>query len=194
MAKGKVVTASDPAERQKQVVVSAQQKRERMQQVCANCHTQDYIASFYRQYDDLVVLYNDKFAKPAQKLMGELTAETKLYAASIGVGKYYHIYVRGCEYGLNWDNSMDCGHCLRVPGVYSAGVLCNADGKPVGVTCLDEISLGAASAPLWPASASAVEDLCRTSFGTWISIASGSWASCSRLGCTRSASRFAKRR
>jgi S1-C subfamily serine protease len=79
---------------------------------------------------------------------GEVTAETKLYVATMGVGKYYHIYVRGCEYGLNWDSSMDCGHCIRVPGVYSAGVLCNAEGRPVGVTCLDEISLGPGG-PVW---------------------------------------------
>ncbi len=79
---------------------------------------------------------------------GDVTAETKLYIATIGVGKYYHIYVRGCEYGLNWDSGMDCGNCIRVPGVYSAGVLCNADGKPVGVTCLDEISLSPGG-PAW---------------------------------------------
>ncbi len=79
---------------------------------------------------------------------GDVTAEAKLYVATIGVGKYYHIYVRGCEYGLNWDSGMDCGNCIRVPGVYSAGVLCNADGRPVGVTCLDEISLSPGG-PAW---------------------------------------------
>jgi len=82
--------------------------------------------------------------------LAEVTAETKLYVATIGVGKYYHIYVRACEYGLNWDSGMDCGHCIRVPGMYSAGVLCNADGRPVGVTCLDEISLGPGG-PVWRA-------------------------------------------
>jgi hypothetical protein len=78
----------------------------------------------------------------------DVTAETKLYVATMGIGNYYHIYVRGCEYGLNWDNTMDCGHCIRVPGLYSAGILCNAEGRPVGVTCLDEISLGAGG-PAW---------------------------------------------
>jgi hypothetical protein len=78
----------------------------------------------------------------------DVTAETKLYIATMGIGNYYHIYVRGCEYGLNWDDTMDCGHCIRVPGLYSAGILCNADGRPVGVTCLDEISLGAGG-PAW---------------------------------------------
>jgi hypothetical protein len=78
----------------------------------------------------------------------DVTAETKLYVATMGAGNYYHIYVRGCEYGFNWDSSMDCGNCIRVPGVYSAGILCNADGRPVGVTCLDEISLGPGG-PAW---------------------------------------------
>jgi hypothetical protein len=78
----------------------------------------------------------------------DVTAETKLFVATMGIGRYYHIYVRACEYGLNWDNTMDCGHCIRVPNVYSAGVLCNAEGKPVGVTCLDEIALGPGG-PAW---------------------------------------------
>ena len=78
----------------------------------------------------------------------DVTAETKLFVATMGIGKYYHIYVRACEYGLNWDKDLDCGHCVRVPGVYSAGILCNADGKPVGVTCLDEIDLGPGG-PAW---------------------------------------------
>jgi hypothetical protein len=80
--------------------------------------------------------------------LADVTAQTKLFVATMGIGRYYRIYVRPCEYGLNWDSSMDCGHCLRVPGVYSAGVLCNADGQPVGVTCLDEIDLGPGG-PAW---------------------------------------------
>ena len=31
--------------------------------------------NFYKQFDDLVILYNEKFAKPAQKLMNELKAD-----------------------------------------------------------------------------------------------------------------------
>ena len=80
--------------------------------------------------------------------IADITAQTKLFVATMGIGKYYRIYVRPCEYGLNWDSTMDCGHCLRVPGVYSAGVLCDADGRPVGVTCLDEIDLGSGG-PAW---------------------------------------------
>jgi hypothetical protein len=33
------------------------------------------VDNFYKQYDDLVVLYNDKFAKPAQQLMNDLAAD-----------------------------------------------------------------------------------------------------------------------
>ena len=78
----------------------------------------------------------------------DVTAQTKLFVATMGIGKYYRLYARPCEYGLNWNSGMDCGNCLRVPGVYSAGVLCNADGRPVGVTCLDEIDLGPGG-PAW---------------------------------------------
>jgi len=43
-----------------------------MKQVCSHCHTPDYTNAFYKQYDDLIVLYNEKFAKPGQLIMGEL--------------------------------------------------------------------------------------------------------------------------
>ncbi len=47
-------------------------KRKRMSNVCSHCHTPDYIKGFYKQYDDFVVLYNEKFAKPGGAIMGEL--------------------------------------------------------------------------------------------------------------------------
>ena len=49
-----------------------------MKGACLNCHSTDYVNNFYKQFDDLVVLYNEKFAKPAQKLMDELTADGAL--------------------------------------------------------------------------------------------------------------------
>jgi hypothetical protein len=80
--------------------------------------------------------------------LADVTAETRLFVASMGAGRYYHLYVRPCEYGLNWDSTLDCGHCIRLPNVYSAGVLCDGEGRPVGVTCLDEIDLGPGG-PAW---------------------------------------------
>jgi hypothetical protein len=43
-----------------------------MQDACHNCHSKDYVNKFYMQYDDLVVLYNQKFAEPGKQLMGLL--------------------------------------------------------------------------------------------------------------------------
>jgi len=57
------------------IVDSAEQKRTRMQQVCSHCHTPNYINAFYHQYDDLVVLYNEKFAKPGKAIMDALQSE-----------------------------------------------------------------------------------------------------------------------
>jgi len=70
-----IVKVSDPEKRRVLVHDTAEQKRNRMKEVCSHCHTPDYVNSFYTQYDDLVVLYNEKFAKPGQAIMGELLAQ-----------------------------------------------------------------------------------------------------------------------
>jgi len=44
-------------------------RRKNMQGVCMNCHNEKYVKNFYSQYDGLVHLYNEKFAKPGLKLM-----------------------------------------------------------------------------------------------------------------------------
>ncbi|GAB6041230.1 multiheme c-type cytochrome [Endothiovibrio diazotrophicus] len=44
-------------------------RREAMKDVCTNCHNGDYVDAFYTQYDGLVTLYNEKFAKPGLALM-----------------------------------------------------------------------------------------------------------------------------
>ncbi len=74
-AEGKVVMETDPKKRRELTVFSAEEKRGNMKQVCAHCHTPDYINGFYKQYDDFVVLFNEKFAKPGQAIMGELTKQ-----------------------------------------------------------------------------------------------------------------------
>ena len=71
-ASGKVVTETDPTKRAALVADTAEAKRGRMKEVCAHCHTTDYINGFYKQYDDLVILFNEKFAKPGQAIMGAL--------------------------------------------------------------------------------------------------------------------------
>ncbi len=50
-----------------------QMRRNNMQDVCVNCHNSVWVDNWYIQYDALVELYNEKFAKPA----GELYAAAK---------------------------------------------------------------------------------------------------------------------
>jgi len=73
-ADGKIISATDPVERRKQTVVSAESRRTEMKNVCLHCHTPDYVNAFYKQYDDFVMLYNEKFAKPGQKIMAALNS------------------------------------------------------------------------------------------------------------------------
>jgi hypothetical protein len=67
-----IVKETEPEKRRALIHDTAENKRNRMQQVCSHCHTPDYVNGFYSQYDDLVVLYNEKFAKPGQKIMKAL--------------------------------------------------------------------------------------------------------------------------
>ena len=73
----KVVTESDPAKRAALTTDSWQKKRDRMKEACLVCHSPGHTDNFYSQYDDLVRLFNEKFAKPGQKIMGALR-EAKL--------------------------------------------------------------------------------------------------------------------
>ena len=68
----RIVTETGPAKRRELIDDTAEAKRTRMKNVCSHCHTPDYINSFYKQYDDFVILFNEKFAKPGQKIMAAL--------------------------------------------------------------------------------------------------------------------------
>ncbi len=70
----RVITETDPAKRDALTKDSWQTKRSRMVEVCSHCHTPDYISGFYKQYDDFVVNYNEKFAKPSKKIIDALRA------------------------------------------------------------------------------------------------------------------------
>ena len=48
---------------------SWEKRRERMKNVCMNCHNEGFIDNFYAQYDGLIALYNEKFAQPGKELM-----------------------------------------------------------------------------------------------------------------------------
>jgi hydroxylamine dehydrogenase len=67
--------AGKPVKRTVAKIVTWTERRDAMKGVCHNCHGTEYVDNFYQQFDSLVALYNDKFAKPAQKIMNELTAD-----------------------------------------------------------------------------------------------------------------------
>ncbi len=62
-------------------VITWEKRRKNMQDVCVACHTKRQIEGHYKQFDDVVDLYNDKFAKPIAAMMGELTAKGYVTAA-----------------------------------------------------------------------------------------------------------------
>ncbi len=73
---GNVIKETDPQKREALLkqpgAETADVKRTRMKNVCAHCHTPDYVNGFYKQYDDFLVLYNEKFAKPGAAIMAAL--------------------------------------------------------------------------------------------------------------------------
>lgn len=48
--------------------VTWQTRRANMNDVCLSCHNQNFVDAFYLQYDGLIELYSDKFAKPGLAL------------------------------------------------------------------------------------------------------------------------------
>ncbi len=59
---------------------NADARRADMQKVCSNCHAKEWVGNFYKQYDAVVGLYNDKFAVPAKSVMKRLRDAGKLTA------------------------------------------------------------------------------------------------------------------
>jgi len=63
----KVVT-----EKSIQDVVTCQQRRKNTQDMCKSCHGVNQIEDFYKQFDDPIHLYNEKFAKPGAQIVAML--------------------------------------------------------------------------------------------------------------------------
>jgi len=49
-------------------------RRDNMRQVCRQCHGETFVEGAYAQFDGVVELYNDKFARPAKTIVEELKA------------------------------------------------------------------------------------------------------------------------
>ena len=61
-------------------VLSWQERRGKMTAACANCHGGSFVDNFYKQYDSLVGLFNDKFGKPSKAIMDDLIKDGILSA------------------------------------------------------------------------------------------------------------------
>lgn len=53
-------------------VLTWKDRRAKMESICFGCHATSVIEGHYKQFDDVVDLYNEKFAKPIAAIMGEL--------------------------------------------------------------------------------------------------------------------------
>jgi hypothetical protein len=60
---------------------NADKRRDDMKDVCSSCHSSPFVDGFYTQFDNLVVFYNEKFAKPATSIRQELMDAGKLTKA-----------------------------------------------------------------------------------------------------------------
>ncbi len=78
---GENIKTKDGTLRKVAKVVTWEQRRQSMRDVCDQCHASEQIGGFYKQFDDLVDLYNEKFAKPATAIMDELYKAKKLTPA-----------------------------------------------------------------------------------------------------------------
>jgi len=72
--------------------VAWDQKRNDMKDVCAACHSNSHIEGFYSQYDALVNLYNEKFAKPGGELMTHMKKK----------GYFNKPDAKGFAHEMNW--------------------------------------------------------------------------------------------
>ena len=57
--------------------ITADTRRENMIDVCLSCHQQTFVDNFFIQYEALITLYEDKYAKPGLKLYAAATAVLK---------------------------------------------------------------------------------------------------------------------
>jgi hypothetical protein len=63
-------------------LVNADKRRDNMKDVCGSCHSEPFVTGFYKQFDNLVNLYDEKFAKPATAIRQELMDKGKLTQAN----------------------------------------------------------------------------------------------------------------
>jgi hypothetical protein len=71
-AVGAVDKIKDGGMKKVKAVLTWSERRSKMQEVCSQCHEKSFVEGAYVQFDEVVILYNDKFAKPARAIVEEL--------------------------------------------------------------------------------------------------------------------------
>ncbi len=61
----------------KSAAVTGEMRKRNMKKVCISCHNENFADNFYIQYEGLIDLYTEKFAKPGLKLFGKATEVLK---------------------------------------------------------------------------------------------------------------------
>jgi hydroxylamine dehydrogenase len=57
--------------------VTADTRREKMRDVCSNCHQETFVGNFFLQYESLLTLYDEKYAQPGLELYAAAAAVLK---------------------------------------------------------------------------------------------------------------------
>jgi hypothetical protein len=57
--------------------ITGEKRKENMEQVCLACHAENFVDSFYIQYEGLLDLYNEKYARPGARLYKQATEVIK---------------------------------------------------------------------------------------------------------------------
>jgi len=73
--RGTEVERADGSTGTVKVVATPERRRQAMTMVCLECHSKGFTEGFMAQFDGVVELFNEKFAKPAKAIMANLYAE-----------------------------------------------------------------------------------------------------------------------
>jgi len=69
---GTIQTAKGGQAKRIKATLTWRERRALMQKVCQQCHNASFVRGAYKQFDEVVLLYNEKFAGPASHIMEEL--------------------------------------------------------------------------------------------------------------------------
>lgn len=70
--RGSEIEKADGTLAKVKTVATPERRRQAMSLVCLECHSKTFTTGFMKQFDNVVDLYNEKFAVPARNIMAEL--------------------------------------------------------------------------------------------------------------------------